>query len=46
MLDNLIQSLANEEVEDIPQSPIFKAIMDLPIAPPKRGGKSKDGRVI
>ena len=46
MLDNLIQSLANEEVsEDIPQSPIFKAIMDLPIAPPKRGGKSKDGRV-
>ena len=46
MLDNLIQSLANEEVsEDIPQSPIFKTIMDLPIAPPKRGGKSKDGRV-
>ena len=46
MLDNLIQSLANEEVsENIPQSPIFKAIMDLPIAPPKRGGKSKDGRV-
>jgi len=46
MLDNLIQSLANEEVsEDIPQSPIFKAIMDLPVAPPKRGGKSKDGRV-
>ena len=46
MLDNLIQSLANEEVsEDIPQSPIFKAIMDLPMAPPKRGGKSKDGRV-
>ena len=46
MLDNLIQSLANEEVsENIPQSPIFKAIMDLPIAPSKRGGKSKDGRV-
>ena len=46
MLDNLIQSLANEEVsENIPQSPIFKAIMDLPVAPPKRGGKSKDGRV-
>ena len=46
MLDNLIQSLANEEVsENIPQSPIFKAIMDLPIAPPRRGGKSKDGRV-
>ena len=46
MLDNLIQSLANEEVsENIPQRPIFKAIMDLPIAPPKRGGKSKDGRV-
>ena len=46
MLDNLIQSLANEEVsEDIPQSPIFKAIMDLPMSPPKRGGKSKDGRV-
>ena len=46
MLDNLIQSLANEEVsENIPQSPLFKAIMDLPVAPPKRGGKSKDGRV-
>jgi len=46
MLDNLIQSLANEEIsENIPQSPIFKAIMDLPVAPPKRGGKSKDGRV-
>jgi phage/plasmid-associated DNA primase len=46
MLDNLIQSLTNEEVsEDIPQSPIFKAIMDLPMSPPKRGGKSKDGRV-
>ena len=46
MLDNLIQSLANEEVsENIPQSPIFKAIMDLPMSPSKRGGKSKDGRV-
>ena len=46
MLDNLIQSLASDEVsEDIPQSPIFKAIMDLPMSPPKRGGKSKDGRV-
>ena len=46
MLDNLIQSLASDEVsEDIPQSPLFKAIMDLPVAPPKRGGKSKDGRV-
>ena len=46
MLDNLIQSLANEEVsENIPQSPLFKAIMDLPVTPPKRGGKSKDGRV-
>jgi phage/plasmid-associated DNA primase len=46
MLDNLIQSLANDEVsENIPQSPLFKTIMDLPIAPPKRGGKSKDGRV-
>ena len=46
MLDNLIQSLANDEVsEDIPQSPIFKAIMDLPMSPLKRGGKSKDGRV-
>ena len=32
MLDNLIQSLASDEVsENIPQSPIFKAIMDLPI---------------
>ena len=46
MLDNLIQSLANEEVsENMPQSPIFKAIMDLPMSPSKRGGKSKDGRV-
>ena len=46
MLDNLLHSLANDEVgENIPQSPIFKAIMDLPMAPPKRGGKSKDGRV-
>ena len=46
MLDNLLHSLANDEVgEDIPQSPIFKAIMDLPMAPSKRGGKSKDGRV-
>ena len=46
MLDGLIQSLTNDQVtEDIPQSPLFKAIMDLPIGPPKKGGKSKDGRV-
>ena len=29
----------------MPQSPLFKAIMDLPMGPPKKGGKSKDGRV-
>ena len=46
MLDGLIQSLTNDQItEDIPQSPLFKAIMDLPMGPPKKGGKSKDGRV-
>ena len=46
MLDGLIQSLTNDQiVEDTPQSPLFKAIMDLPMSPPKKGGKSKDGRV-
>jgi hypothetical protein len=46
MLDGLIQSLTNDQVtEDIPQGPLFKAIMDLPMGPPKKGGKSKDGRV-
>ena len=30
MLDGLIQSLTNDQiVEDMPQSPLFKAIMDL-----------------
>ena len=46
MLDGLIQSLTNDQVtEDISQGPLFKAIMDLPMSPPKKGGKSKDGRI-
>ena len=46
MLDSLLKAVQNNEIlEDIPESPVFKAIMDLPLSPPKRGGKSKDGRV-
>ena len=46
MLDGLIQSLTNDQVtENMPQGPLFKAIMDLPMGPPKKGGKSKDGRI-
>jgi len=43
MLDSLLKAVQNDEdIQDLPESPIFKAIMDLPI---KKGGKSKDGRV-
>ena len=43
MLDSLLKAVQNDEdINDLPESPIFKA---LGLAPIKKGGKSKDGRV-
>jgi len=43
MLDSLLKAVQNDEdITDIPETPLFQA---LGLAPIKKGGKSKDGRV-